>query len=166
MLLCVSCCCGGCLARPPSLFFFGLVCASFMCPDCLSAHRLCLLFRRVCPSSWHWLASTFQPDQSLSAASSGYLSTLGDLHQGYTPVCSQRLAVNHRDNESLPVVRVSGQRIAARSLVVARRSSRLVSAFFVGRSRCRLFPEHSRTPSIPPPAPRLCVFSPLSTLTL
>ena len=44
MLLCVSYCCGGCLARPPSLFIFGLVCASFMCPDCLSTHRLCLLF--------------------------------------------------------------------------------------------------------------------------
>ena len=65
--------------------------------------------------------------------------------------------VRHRGNESLPVIRVSGQRIAARPLAVARRSSRLVSAVFVGRSCCRLFPEHSRILSIPSPAPRLSV---------
>ena len=44
MLLSVLCFCGGCSARPPSLFFFCLVSASLMCPDCVSAHCLCLLF--------------------------------------------------------------------------------------------------------------------------
>ena len=43
-LLSVSCFCGGCSARPPSLFFFCLVSASLMCPDCVSARCLCLLF--------------------------------------------------------------------------------------------------------------------------
>ena len=115
------------------------------------------LFVGFHPSSWQWLASHLQPAsrcQPLRLAICPRQETCARDTRRFAVSAFSSVTVTTSHS---PVVKVSGQRIAARPLVAARRSSRLVSAVFVGCSCCRLFPEHSRTLSIPSLAPRLSV---------